>query len=226
MFILTGILAIIAILVVKFIVPDVAIQVPVLAADSDASVLSPALLRLHFSIFVLNFMQVSLFLVVPLALVDHAGIAVQHHWMVYLPLAVAGFVIAVPGIIWAETRGLMRPILLAAIALLTVTMLGFAAGYRYELGLILALFGFFIAFNLLEALLPSLASRLAPPARKGLAMGVYNTAQSLGLFAGGVIGGLAASYGTAAVFLVCAVLGLIWLGIAAFIQPPPRRQGS
>jgi MFS family permease len=226
MFILTGILAIIAILVVKFIVPDVAIQVPVLAADSDASVLSPALLRLHFSIFVLNFMQVSLFLVVPLALVDHAGIAVQHHWMVYLPLAVAGFVIAVPGIIWAETRGLMRPILLAAIALLTVTMLGFAAGYRYELGLILALFGFFIAFNLLEALLPSLASRLAPPTRKGLAMGVYNTAQSLGLFAGGAIGGLAASYGTATVFLVCAVLGLIWLGIAAFIQPPPRRQGS
>ena len=129
--------------------------------------LSPALLRLHVSIFVLNFMQVSLFLVVPLALVDHAGIAVQHHWMVYLPLAVAGFIIAMPGIIWAETRGLMRPILLAAIALLTVSMLGFAAGYRTELGLIVALFGFFIAFNLLEALLPSLASRLAPPARKG-----------------------------------------------------------
>jgi MFS family permease len=226
MFILTGILAIVAILVVKFIVPDIAIHMPALATDSGASVLSPALLRLHFSIFALNFMQVSLFLVVPLALVDHAGIAVQHHWMVYLPLAVAGFVIAVPGIIWAETRGLMRPVLLAAIALLTVTMLGFAAGYRYELGLIVALFGFFIAFNLLEALLPSLASRLAPPARKGLAMGVYNTAQSLGLFAGGAIGGLAASHGDAAVFLVCAVLGLVWLGIAAFIQPPPRRQAA
>jgi MFS family permease len=226
MFIVTGILAIVAILVVKFIVPDVAIHVPALAADSGASVLSPALLRLHFSIFALNFMQVSLFLVVPLALVDHAGIAVQHHWMVYLPLAVAGFVIAVPGIIWAEARGLMRPILLAAIALLTATMLGFAAGYRHELGLILALFGFFIAFNLLEALLPSLASRLAPPARKGLAMGVYNTAQSLGLFAGGAIGGLAASYGDEAVFLVCAVLGLIWFGIAAFIRPPPRRQAG
>jgi MFS family permease len=226
MFIVTGILAIIAILVVKFIVPDIAIHAPALAAEPGASVLSPAFLRLHFSIFALNFMQVSLFLVVPLALVDHAGIAVQHHWMVYLPLAVAGFIIAVPGIIWAETRGLMRPILLATIALLIVSMLGFAAGYRHELGLILALFGFFIAFNLLEALLPSLASRLAPPARKGLAMGVYNTAQSLGLFAGGAIGGLAASYGDEAVFLVCAVLGLIWLGVAAFIQPPPRRQAG
>ena len=222
MFMLTGLLAIAAILVVKYVVPDIAIHVPVLADDPRAPVLSPALMRLHFSIFALSFMQVSLFLVVPLALVDHAGIAVQHHWMVYLPLAVAGFALAVPGIIWAETRGLMRPILLAAIALLTVTMLGFAAGYRSELGLIVALFGFFIAFNLLEALLPSLASRLAPPARKGLAMGVYNTAQSLGLFAGGAVGGLVASYGDAALFLVCAALGLVWLGIAFFIQPPPR----
>jgi MFS family permease len=226
MFILTGILAIIAILVVKFVVPDVAIHVPAVTAEPRASVFSPALLRLHFSIFSLNFMQVSMFLVVPLALVDHAGIPIQHHWMVYLPLAVLGFAIAVPGIIWAETRGLMRPFLLAAIALLTVTMLGFAAGYRSELGLIVALFGFFIAFNLLEALLPSLVSRTAPQARKGFAMGVYNTAQSLGLFAGGAIGGLAATYSDAAVFLVCAALGLVWLGIAAFIQPPPRRQAG
>ena len=103
-------------------------------------------------------------------------------------------------------------------------MLGFAAGYRYELGLIVALFGFFIAFNLLEALLPSLASRSVPPTRRGLAMGVYNTAQSLGLFAGGAVGGLVAGYGDAALFLVCAALGLVWLGIAAFIRPPPRRQ--
>jgi MFS family permease len=226
LFILTGILALVAILAVKFVVPDIAIQAPSMAAASGESVLSPALLRLHVSIFVLNFMQVSLFLVVPAALVDHAGIAVQHHWMVYLPLTVGGFIVAIPGIVWAEARGLMRPVLLAAIALLTASMLGFAAGYRSELGLLVALFGFFIAFNLLEALLPSLTSRLVPPARRGLAMGVYNTAQSLGLFAGGAIGGLVALHGDSAVFLVCATLGLIWLGVAAFIQPPPRRQGA
>ena len=224
MFILTGILAVIAIGVVKFVVPDIAINAPVETAGPRHSVLSPALLRLNFSIFALNFMQVSMFLVVPLALVDDAGIAIQDHWMVYLPVAAAGFVIAVPGIIWAETRGLMRPMLLAAVALLTVTMLGFAAGYRHELVLIAALFAFFIAFNLLEALLPSLVSRTAPPVRKGFAMGVYNTAQSLGLFAGGAVGGLAATYGgDATVFLICAVVGLVWLGIAVSIQPPPKR---
>ena len=232
MFILTGILAMIAIGVVKFIVPDIPINAfakttdPAFAKTTDPRdrVLSPALLRLNFSIFALNFMQVAMFLVVPLALVDDAGIAIQNHWIVYLPVATAGFAIAVPGIIWAETRGLMRPILLAAVAILTMTMLGFAAGYRHELVLIAALIAFFIAFNLLEALLPSLVSRTAPPARKGFVMGVYNTAQSLGLFAGGAVGGLAATYGgDAAVFLVCAVVGLVWLGIAVSIEPPPRR---
>lgn len=225
MFLLTGLLAIVAIGVVKFVVPDVPMAAPAQESGPGQrpSVITPALLRLHFSIFALNFMQVSLFLVVPLALVDNAGIALQDHWLVYLPVAVGGFIIAIPGIIWAEKHGLMRPMLLAAVALLTLAMLGFAAGYTHEVALIAALFAFFIAFNLLEALLPSLVSRTAPASRKGLALGVYNTAQSAGLFAGGTVGGIAAEYGgSSAVFLVCAAIGLVWLAIAAFIQPPPK----
>ena len=227
MFLLTGVLAVVAIGVVKFIVPDVPMCLPAEQSSPDhrPSVFTPALLRLHFSIFALNFMQVSLFLVVPLALVDHAGIALQDHWMVYLPVALGGFVIAIPGIIWAERYGFMRPALLGAVALLTLTMLGFAAGYTHEVALIADLFAFFVAFNLLEALLPSLVSRTAPPSRKGLAMGVYNTAQSMGLFAGGAAGRLAAEYGgSAAVFLTCVAIGLAWLVVAAFIQPPPKRE--
>ena len=227
MFILTGVLAVVAIFVVKFVVPDV----PMVAAAQGVcsretpSVITPALLRLHFSIFALNFMQVALFLVVPLALVDNAGIALQNHWLVYLPVALGGFVIAIPGIIWAEKYGYMRPALLSAVALLILAMLGFAEGYTHEVALIAALFAFFVAFNLLEALLPSLVSRTVPPSRKGLAMGMYNTAQSLGLFAGGAISGVAAQYGgSAAVFLVCAAVGLSWLAVAAYIQPPPKRE--
>jgi predicted MFS family arabinose efflux permease len=117
----------------------------------------------------------------------------------------------------------MRPVLLAAVLLLVLAMLGFAGGYRHETALIAALAGIFIGFNLLEALLPSLVSRTAPSSRKGLAIGVYNTAQSLGLFADGVLGGVAMTWGgTAAVFLLCAALGLAWLAVAAFISPPPR----
>ena len=227
MFLLTGVLAVAAIGVVKFIVPDIPMSLPVEQSSSGQKpgVFTPALLRLHFSIFALNFMQVSLFLVVPLALVDHAGIALQDHWLVYLPVALGGFVIAIPGIIWAEKYGYMRPALLGAVALLTLTMLGFAVGYTHAVALIAALFAFFVAFNLLEALLPSLVSRTAPPSRKGLALGVYNTAQSIGLFAGGAVGGLAAEYGgSVGVFLGCTAVGLGWLVVAAFIQPSPKRE--
>ncbi len=225
MFILTGLLALVAIFAVKYIVPDVPMAGPAeeVGPGAGASVLTKPLLRLHFSIFALNFMQVAMFLAVPPALADYAHIPVQNHWMIYLPVALGGFLIAIPGIIWAEKRGFMRPVLMAAVLLLTLAMLGFATGYRHGPALIAALAGFFIAFNLLEALLPSLVSRTAPPARKGLAIGIYNTAQSLGLFAGGALGGAALAWGgTAAVFLVCAALGVVWLAVAAFIRPPSR----
>ena len=105
-----------------------------------------------------------------------------------------------------------------------LSMLALAFGYRSTVPLIAELFLFFVAFNLMEALLPSLVSRVAPAARKGLAMGVYNTAQSLGLFAGGAVGGLLARMWSAeGVFLACAALCAVWLVVAWFVQQPPRR---
>jgi predicted MFS family arabinose efflux permease len=187
-------------------------------------VLTPALLRLHFSIFVVNFTQVAIFVVVPIALVQHAGIPLRHHWMVYLPVTMGSFVLAVPGIILAESRGHMRAMLRGGVALMGLSMLALSVGYRSEVPLIAELFVFFVGFNLMEALLPSLVSRIAPASRKGLAMGVYNTAQSLGLAAGGGIGGaLARLWSYEAVFLACAALCLVWLAVAWFVQAPPDR---
>ncbi|MDE2255688.1 MAG: MFS transporter [Betaproteobacteria bacterium] len=227
MFVLTGVLALIAIAVIKWVVPDVPMSARAEELGSSAprdSVFTPALLRLHFSIFVVNFTQVAMFVVVPLALVHRAGIAVQHHWMVYLPVTLGSFIVAVPGIIWAESRGHMRPVFIGAVALMVLTMLGFAFGYTQPVPLIAALFFFFVAFNVMEALIPSLVSRTAPPARKGLALGVYNTAQSLGLFAGGALGGwIAKAWSVEGVFLACAALSLIWLVVALFVQPPTKR---
>src|SRR5574337_82319 len=227
MFILTGVLALVAIAVVKWIVPDAPMTTRAEELGPHAkgdSIFSPALLRLHFSIFVVNFTQVAMFVVVPVALVHNAGIAVQDHWMVYLPVTLGSFLLAVPGIIWAESRGYMRPVFIAAVTLMLLTMLGFAFDYTRPVPLIAALFLFFVSFNLMEALIPSLVSRTAPPARKGLALGVYNTAQSLGLFAGGAAGGwIAKAWSSEGVFLACAALSLVWLVAAWFIQPPPKR---
>ena len=227
MFVLTGVLALVAIAVIRWVVPDMpmaAHAAPQAPSAPRESVVAPALLRLHFSIFVVNFTQVAMFLVVPLALVQNMGIPVEHQWMVYLPVTLGSFILAVPGIIWAEARGKMRAVFIASVTLMMLTMLGFAFDYRKPVTLILALFMFFVAFNVMEALLPSLVSRTAPPARKGLALGIYNTAQSLGLFAGGAVGGwVARSWSSEGVFLACAALSLIWLGVAWFIQPPPGR---
>lgn len=225
MFLLTGVLAIGAIFVVKFVVPDVKMGASELARPDEAhiSLFAPALLRLDFSIFALNFMQVALFLALPLALVNDAGIPIENNWIVYLPVAVLSFIVAIPGIIWAETRGYMRHGFIGAVALMGLAMLGFAAGYHNIMVLMASLFVFFAGFNLLEALLPSLVSRTAPPSRKGRALGVYNTAQSIGLFAGGAVGGIAADLGgSVAVFLACAALGLIWLIVAIFVRPPAK----
>ena len=227
MFVLTGVLALVAIAVIKWVVPDAPMSAPAEELGTGASrdsVLTPALLRLHFSIFVVNFAQVAMFVVVPVALVHHAGIPLKHHWMVYLPVTMGSFVLAIPGIVWAESRGHMRAVLRGGVALMGLSMLALAFGYRSTVPLIAELFLFFVAFNLMEALLPSLVSRVAPAARKGLAMGVYNTAQSLGLFAGGAVGGLLAKIWSAeGVFLACAALCAVWLVVAWFVQQPPRR---
>ena len=226
MFNLTGVLALVAIAVVIWVVPAAPVvrNAEELQAHWARAVLTPALIKLNFSIFVVNFLQVSMFVVVPVALVKYAGIPLMHHWMVYLPVTLISFALAIPGIIWAEKYGYMKPVFVGAVALLVFTMVGFAFGYKHPVGIIAALFFFFLAFNLMEALLPSLVSRTAPPSRKGLAMGFYNTGQSLGLFAGGATGGyLAQNFNREAVFLAAALLALVWLLVSLTIKPPKPR---
>ena len=226
MFILTGVMALAAIAVIIWVVPSV----PMVTHSEELqghwarAVFTRPLIKLDFSIFVVNFLQISMFVVVPLALVKYAGIPLLHHWMVYLPVAVLSFALAIPGIIWAEKHGHMKAVFVGAVALLVLTMLGFAAGYTSALGLIAALFFFFVGFNVMEALLPSLVSRTAPPSRKGLALGIYNTGQSLGLFAGGAVGGmLAQHFSKEAVFLAASTLAGLWLLVALTIKPPAKR---
>ncbi|HEX7338691.1 MAG TPA: MFS transporter [Rhodanobacteraceae bacterium] len=230
MFILTGVLALAAIGVIRWVVPDA----PKVLATSSARkpwqagrVMTPALLRLDFSIFVINFAQTALFVVVPLALLHHVHLGVEDQWMVYLPVTAGSFVLAIPGIIWAEARGHMRPVFIATVTLMMLSMLWLGTSYTHPWSLITALFLFFMAFNLMEALLPSLVSRTAPEANKGLALGVYNTTQSLGLFAGGAVGGwVANTWSDASVFLTCAALSFLWLLVAFFVRVPANAHAA
>ena len=182
------------------------------------------LFRLNIGIFLLHLVQMAMFVVLPHALVNAGGLEAAAHWKVYLPAVLVSFAIMVPAIIAAERRDKMRPIFRAAVALLVVVQIGlFFFGHSlWTLALWLTLF--FVAFNILEATLPSLVSRTAPPAAKGAALGVYNTMQAIGLFIGGAAGGLIAqNFGDNAVFAACAGLLLVWLAVASSMNFPQRR---
>ena len=225
-FALTGILALAAIWVVKVWVPD-----PLdshFHADAQANparlkdvLRNRQLLRLDFGIFALHAAQMAMFVVVPVAL-KNSGLAADHHWAVYLPVLLGSFVLMVPAIIVGEKRGQMKPVFIGGVALMLLAQLGLAFGIEYFWGIVWALFFYFVAFNLLEASLPSLISKLAPVSAKGTAMGVYNTAQALGLFFGGVFGGwLAQHHGFQAVFIFCVVLMAAWLVASLSMTAPP-----
>ncbi len=226
MFFLTGVLSIAAIFVVAKLVPDPSQSVfhsdtEVSTAKLSGVLKNPQLLRLDFGIFSLHAAQMAMFVIVPSALVA-TGMPENQHWKIYVPVMVAAFVLMVPLIIIGEKRGKMKPIFTGAISLLLVSQLLFAAFLHSFWGMVGTLLLFFTAFNLLEASLPSLVSKIAPVSAKGTAMGVYNTSQSLGLFTGGAVGGILASYGGhSAVFVFGAAMSAIWLLFAITMKAPP-----
>jgi predicted MFS family arabinose efflux permease len=170
------------------------------------------LLRLNFGVFCLHLSQVALFVVIPPALVSLGGLSANTLWYAYLPVLFVSFLLMVPIIFWTEKRRCHSQTLRLAVAGLVVTGVGFALTGDAWWPLLGWLTLFFVMFNVLEALQPSLVSRVAPPELKGLALGVYNTTQALGLFLGGSIGGLLVhKAGNVAVFWLIAALSLAWL---------------
>ncbi|MGB3740732.1 MAG: MFS transporter [Castellaniella sp.] len=170
------------------------------------------LLRLNFGVFCLHFILMALFMVAPGLLGRLGGFDSATLWQVYLPVILASFVLMVPAVFYTETRKVHKYALEWSVLGLAV-VLGALPWLMDSFALVVAaLIGFFVCFNILEALQPSLVSRVAPPAYKGLALGFYNTAQSLGVFAGGLLGGILVSRsGPSMVFWVCAMLAAVWL---------------
>lgn len=226
-FVMTAILTLAAIAVVKFMVPD-----PVHSHyHSDASAApeklkavlkNTQLLRLNFGIFSLHAAQMAMFVVVPFAIIQSSGMHENQHWHLYLPILLASFVLMVPAIIYAEKYAKMKLVFVSAIAMMLVAQLTFAASIEHFWGIVVSLTLYFIAFNVLEASLPSIISKMAPAAAKGTAMGVYNTSQSLGVFVGGALGGyLSHKIGFASVFIFCSAMMFLWLILAYSMQAPP-----
>jgi len=182
----------------------------------------PDLLRLDLGIFVLHAMLMSSFVALPLALVEKAGLPKEQHWWVYLTALLISFFAMIPFIIYGEKKRQMKRVLIGAVTVLMLTELFFWAFGDTLRALVIGTVVFFIAFNLLEASLPSLISKVSPAGGKGTAMGVYSTSQFLGSAAGGILGGWLFQHGgLSVVFLGGAGLAALWLTFAVTMREPP-----
>lgn len=226
LFFMTAGLALLAVLIVLKVIPT-----PVRVQNLDvmpkpktmqALLNHRPLLRLNIGIFTLHFVLTALFVVIPILLLEKFRLPTAQHWKVYVPALLVSIVFMVPLIVLSARKQYLSRIFLVAILLLMLAQIVFLTlpGSTGVVGIAIALWLFFWGFNLLEALLPSLVSRVAPVASKGSAMGVYNTFQFFGIFLGGFLGGLCyGKFGVSAVFLLCGVLLLSWFLI--MLTAPP-----
>jgi predicted MFS family arabinose efflux permease len=221
MFLVLAILGAVAMVVAYFVLPN---NRPEMHAQQDSLkvvFLRPELMRLNIGVFVLNATQVAMFLVVP-RLLEQAGFPLSAHWQIYLSVVLLSFIFMVPLLIYGEKKQRIRLVLLIAIILLVIAEIIFTQASSVML-IAVALLIYFIGFNLLEALQPSLVTRYAKES-KGTALGIYNTTQSIGLFTGAVMGGLLMdSHGDLSVFVMGAAMLLCWLIIAWSMRELPAK---
>lgn len=221
---LTAVLAVVAIAILYLIVPQ-----PIKSSFHRDTEPVPAqfkrvlqdgqLLRLYVGVFLLHWLLTSLFIELPIAL--QLQLAASLHWQVYLPVLLVSVIVMIPFVIVAEKYRHLKWVFVGAVGLLSLSQVGFIFFHFSLFGIVLMLTAFFTAFNLLESLLPSLVSRVAPAESRGTAMGIYSSSQFLGVFLGGVCGGwLHHLYTMEIVFTFSAGLAGIWFLFAVTMQKP------
>ena len=214
---LTAGLALLGMLLVWRLVPtpQVAGRSAVYRGDFRRLLHSAATWRLVSGVFFTHLLLTALFVALPLTVVERLDLPGAEHWKLYGPLMFGAFVVMLPLMRLAERSGRVPQALFLAVAGLgagCVALLPFGGG----VALVVLLAVFFIAFNLLEALLPAQLTRSAPAQARGAASGLYATLQFLGAFCGGSLGGYLFGLGGAAAvaglgFAVVVLWGLLWL---------------
>ena len=227
-FALTGLLALAAIAIVRYAVPDPGEEATAPSGQRDvatgnlARVIADAqLLRLNFGTFTLHAVLMALFTQLPFALRDN-GIAADRHWVVYLPVLAASVLLMLPFLRHVDRPLRGKPLMNGAVIALLGAQVALALSLHSLVALCVALTLFFAALNLLEAMLPSLVSKCAPDDARGAAIGINSTAQFLGAFVGAAAGGWLADHaGDASVFVFGVAMSALWLAASATMSAQP-----
>lgn len=226
LFWMIAILATLGIIITLLIVPSTSEHVlnreSGMVKGSFSKVLAnPKLLKLNAGILFLHILLMSSFVALP-GEFEQAGFPASEHWKVYLVTMLIAFVGVVPFIIIAEVKRKMKLVFVSCVALLLIAELVLWQAGAHFWTLVVGVQLFFFAFNLMEAILPSLISKESPAGYKGTAMGIYSTSQFLGVAIGGSVGGWVFQHVDAqAVFLLGAGIAIVWLLVSLTMQEPP-----
>jgi MFS family permease len=215
-FILSALLAVLAMMVLYLLVPTP--QVSSFHSDAEVSLAmlgnvlrDHRLLKLNLGIFILHTVLMANFIVVPTAIQDYAGLASAHHWQIYLPVLFTSVIFMAPAIIIGERTQTSGAFFKGAVLILVVSQTGYFFWHNTLVALAFMLLVFFTAFNYLEASLPSLISTMSSKNSKGTALGVYASSQFMGTFTGGLIGGIIHEhFGLSAIFIFGGIITLVW----------------
>jgi MFS family permease len=231
LFWLTACLAVVGIMILLLVIPTPELSVRNAEAQAVPAMFGRLLrdgelLRLNLGIGILHFSQMASWVAVPVILEQTLSYGRDQHWIIYLGAMGLSFLCMLPFMIIAEAKRKIKPVFVCAVVLLGIGEAVLGGNTESRIWFVFGLFVFFMAFNLLEATLPSLVSKIAPAGGKGTAMGVYSTSQFLGAFLGGVVGGYVAHYyGYAPVFWMTSLLITVWV-IAAVTMKKPRHLRS
>lgn len=224
-FLLIAILSIIAMAVVIFYIPSPVkflkkekINYPVKKIIFDK-----IFLKLDYGIFALHASQIIMFMMIPLML-NELGYPIKYHWQIYLPVFVLSMLAIIPMVILSSKKNMLKSFFLLSVLTLIFVQYLFMNWSNSKQAIMVILLIYFVAFNFLEATLPSLISRLSPKNVKGLVLGAYNTSQSAGIFVGGVFGGFIASqFSDQAIFILSGILLTAWfILMIRFIFPSSK----
>jgi MFS family permease len=232
-FYLTTLLALFGIILLHLVIPT-----PINQHFHKDTETNPALLkqvvsnlqlqRLNIGIFCQHFILTATFFAIPFILRRQISLGhISQQWHFYLPLMILSFLLMIPFIIMAERKKMMKNIFLFSVLTMTLAQLFLAYFYQNWLSLCGLMLIYFIAFNILEAALPSLVSKQANPNSKGTAMGIYSTSQFMGLFLGGALSGFLYQWdGSWVIFIINAILGFVWLMVSLSMKTSPFLNNS
>ena len=225
-FYLTAVLAIFGIILLHVVIPNPIKECFHADSEANLSLFKPVisnrhLQRLNVGIFCQHFILTSTFFAIPILLSHHIKQGhLTQQWHFYLPLMLFSFVLMIPFIVMAEKKKLMKTVFVLSVLFSTAAQFLLALTCQDWYSLCLLMFVYFIAFNILEATLPSLISKQANPNSKGTAMGIYSTSQFLGIFVGGSLAGVLYQWHSSqGIFMVNGLLGILWLSVAIYMKP-------